>query len=316
VNNESVTAVICVYTLDRWPHILRAIESIKAQSTQPLELIVVVDHNRELFERLNSSVAEVRIMESAGPKGKSGALNTAITEAVGSIIALLDDDACADRDWLANLIADYDDPNVLGVGGHLEPEWQDGRPAWFPEEFLWAVGCTFRGMPSKRSRVRALIGANMSFRRDVFLEVGGSRPGLGPDGTALVGAARAEDTEFCLRASARWPDRYWIYEPSSRVRHFVPSARTTWSFFIARCRAEGASKAVLARTVGAQKGLAMERRYSTRTLPSGVVLETLRAIRYLEPSRIGRAGAIVAGFAVTTIAYVRESASGAAFPHN
>jgi glycosyltransferase involved in cell wall biosynthesis len=286
---------------------MRAISSAKNQSRPALETIVAVDHNPELLERLRRSTSDVRLIASTGPKGKSGALNTAIGAASGAIIAMLDDDAAADESWLEHLLAGYDNPNVLGVGGFLEPEWAVPRPAWFPSEFLWAVGCTFRGMPTRREPVRALIGANMSFWKSVFVEVGGSRAGMGPDGTELVGAARAEDTEFCFRATHRWPDREWLFEPKARVRHYVPRSRTTWSFFRSRCYVEGVSKAVLAHSVGAQKGLAMERKYATRTLPSGVLIAIAQGMLHWDLGSLARGGAIIVGLMITTAGYLRES---------
>ena len=303
-----VSVVICAYTEDRWPQLLEAIASVQRQSPPPRELIVAIDHNPALLQRLGGSVSDITILDSLGPKGKSGALNTAVDAATSSVIALLDDDAAAEPGWLVTLHQNYSDSRVLGVGGYLEPVWSNGRPRWFPEEFLWIVGCTFRGMPTKRSVVRSVIGANMSFRTEVFREAGGSMPGLGPDGTELTGAARAEDTEFCLRANAIWPDRVWLYEPRARVRHHVPSSRGTWTYFRNRCYVEGLSKAVLARVAGSRRGLAMERRYALRTLPSGVLRSIARGIMRRELGAFLRAGAIVAGLSITTIAYVRETA--------
>ena len=55
------------------------------------------------------------------------------------------------------------------------PFWSANQPFWFPEEFNWVIGCTYRGMPTKNAPVRNLIGANMSVRKDVFTKVGGFR---------------------------------------------------------------------------------------------------------------------------------------------
>lgn len=302
-----MSVVICAYTEERWTQLLEAIESVKSQSLPPRETIICIDHNLRLLERLRESVHGATIVESVGQKGKSGALNTAIELAAGSIVVLLDDDAAAEPGWLEALHRHYQDPQVLGVGGHLEPVWAHARPRWFPEEFLWVVGCSFRGMPRRATKVRAVIGANMSFRREVFLDAGGSRPGLGPNGTQLAGAARAEDTEFCLRASLMRPEMYWIYEPAARVSHHVPASRATWSFFRSRCAAEGRSKAVLAKLVGRQRGLAMERSYSLRTLPSGLLIELAAPILKRDIWGIGRAIAIVAGFSFTLAGYVWQT---------
>src|SRR5581483_7826900 len=94
-------------------------------------------------------------------------------------IAFLDDDAAADPSWLAELLRGYQERDVLGVGGRIDPAWSTKRPRWFPEEFAWVVGCTYRGIPSHPSPVRNLIGANMSLRRSVFDAVGGFRTELG-----------------------------------------------------------------------------------------------------------------------------------------
>jgi glycosyltransferase involved in cell wall biosynthesis len=304
---RDVSAVICVYTEDRWPQILEAIQSVQAQTHPPRELIVAVDHNATLLGRLRERFPEVLVIASNGPKGKSGALNTAVESASGSIIALLDDDAAAEPNWLEELYQSYSDPRVLGVGGHLEPRWSKPRPRWFPEEFLWVFGCTFRGMPMSRLAVRSLIGANMSFRKEVFVKAGGSRLGLGPDGTQLTGAARAEDTEFCLRASAMWPDRLWIHEPRARVRHHVPPSRANWSYFKSRCYVEGVSKAAIAKFAG-RASLRTERRYVARTLTTGVLMAIADGVRKRDVAAFARAGAIVAGFTITTSGYLRESA--------
>lgn len=302
---SAVSVVICAYTEDRWEYLLQAIDSVRSQHDPPREIIVAIDHNPRLTARLSERMGgEVVIIDSVGHKGKSGALNTAIAEASGSIIALLDDDAAAEPSWLTELTKGYEDPDILGIGGHLQPVWPVAQPRWFPAEFLWVVGCTYVGMPRERAVVRNLIGANMSFRKEVFLQAGGSRAGMGPDGTALVGPARAEDTEFCVRATQMWPNKVWVYEPRARVRHHVPAPRTRWSYFRSRCYVEGLSKAVLGDVAGARTTLATERRYSFRTLPMGVVRGIADTILRRDPAGIARAGAIVAGLALTTAGYV------------
>ena len=36
----------------------------------------------------------------------------------------------------------------MGVGGTIEPAWEQGSPRWFPHEFNWTVGCTYPGLPT------------------------------------------------------------------------------------------------------------------------------------------------------------------------
>ena len=66
------------------------------------------------------------------------------------------------------------------------------RPRFFPAEFDWVVGCTYRGMPEEASVVRNLIGANMSFRRSALEAIGGCRDAL----TSLPGGELVMLDEF------------------------------------------------------------------------------------------------------------------------
>ncbi len=172
--------------------------------------------------------------------------------------------------------------NVIGVGGAIEPVWLEGRPAWFPEEFDWVVGCTYHGMPQTQTGVRNLIGCNMSFRREVFGLVGGFRDGIGRVGTRPVGC---EETEICIRINHRWPNRKLLYDPQARVNHRVPPNRATWHYFRTRCFSEGLSKSLVTQYVGSKDGLASERTYTFHTLPRGVLRGAADAFR-LESERL------------------------------
>src|SRR5207247_3975777 len=173
-----------------------------------------VDHNHALFERARRQLDGVIVVPNREPRGLSGARNTGVAESRGDVIAFLDDDAVAEPDWLAHLLAAYTDRHVLGVGGAIAPHWLEGRPAGFPAEFEWVVGCTYEGMPTARAQVRNVIGANMSLRRSVVGRVGGFRNGMGRVGLLPVGC---EETELCIRARQAIPDGVFVYEPRARV---------------------------------------------------------------------------------------------------
>jgi len=168
-----VSVVICSYSEDRWDRLIGALDSVRTQTFPPKQTIVVVDYNVDLYKRLIFTVPDAVIVENAGPKGLSGARNTGAGIAKAEIVAFLDDDAEAEPDWLERLAAMYDDPDVLAVGGRVEPLWEAGRPGYFANELDWIVGCTYRGMPKVAAEVRNVIGANMSFRASVLERVGG-----------------------------------------------------------------------------------------------------------------------------------------------
>ena len=303
---RDVSGVICAYTEARWDGLFAAVESVQRQSEPPREIVVAIDHNPALLERVRAHIPGVIVVENREPRGLSGARNSGLAVAQGEVIAFLDEDAVAAPDWLAQLSAGYENPLVLGVGGAIEPMWLGGRPNWFPEEFNWVVGCTYRGMPQTTAPVRNLIGCNMSFRREVFEAIGGFRNGIGRVGTRPLGC---EETEFCIRANQHWPQNLLLYQPWAQVYHRVPTSRARWGYFLSRCYAEGLSKALVSQLVGAGDGLASERTYTLRTLPQGVVRGAVDTFLRRDPTGLARAGAIIAGLAFATAGYLMGTVS-------
>jgi glycosyltransferase involved in cell wall biosynthesis len=298
-SDMTTSVVICAYADERWDELALAVDSVRRQTVAPLEVIVAVDHNPLLLQRARRGLPGVTVVENHEARGLSGARNSAIALARGDVVAFLDDDAAAEPEWLERLSARYSDPRVLGVGGAVDPRWLDGRPAGFPREFQWVVGCSYEGLPTAPTPVRNLIGANMSLRRDVFERVGGFRSGIGRVGLLPVGC---EETELCIRASQRAPGAVFIYEPQARVVHSVPAARATWSYFCRRCFAEGLSKAQVSGWTGRGAALASERSYARRTLPAGVRRGVSDAVRG-DASGLVRAAAIVSGLVITSAGY-------------
>jgi GT2 family glycosyltransferase len=297
----AASVVICAYTEERWEDLLGAVASALDQTVAAREVVVAIDHNPALLTRAQRELTGAVVIANIGKAGLAGARNSGAAATSGTVIAFLDDDARAARDWLERLLAPYADPAVLGVGGRIEPDWRTPRPRWFPDEFNWVVGCSYRGLPVVPAPVRNLIGANMSVRRSVLEALGGFREELG---RLSSGAGAAEETDFCIRGSERYPDGRWMYAPAASVSHAVGSARSSWQFFCVRCFNEGLAKAVMVAGTGSHAGLASERRYASRVLPVGVargIAQTLGGDR----SGATRSAAIVVGFACTLAGYLR-----------
>ena len=189
--------------------------------------------------------------------------------------------------------------DVLGGGGRVTPRWPDGSPPpWLPEEFLWVVGCSDRGLPEELTAVRNPIGANMAIKRSVLQALGGFRLDMGP----------VEETELCVRATQRWPGQAWLLSPQPRVEHVVSAERCRISYFVWRCYWEGLAKAKLRGHVGRQDALTSERVYVRRTLPSAVargLVETARGDRW----GAVRAGVVLTGVCSAAAGATREEGS-------
>ena len=299
----SVSVAIATYSPDRIRGIRACLDSLASSSVE--EVIVVVDHAPQLLARLRQLLPGACVVQNVGQKGLSAARNTAVYTARGSVIAFLDDDVVVEPTWLSNLLRPYDSALTLGVGGGIHPDWVAGKPSWFPEEYNWVVGCTYRGLPLTAAPVRNLIGANMSFRREPLIEAGGFRSDLGRVDALPLGC---EETELCIRLARHNPRGQLIYEPRAAVRHTVPPERGTARYFHRRCFGEGLSKARMSAAHRSTQNLSTERRYVTRTLPSGVA-SALSTTARGDLSASFRAAAITSGLVVTTAGYLRGRAT-------
>jgi len=317
---HDISVIICAYTEERWSDLVAAIESVQRQTLSPREIIVVVDHNPNLLKRVREHIGGVLVVDNRKVKGLSAARNSGVIVAQGAVIAFLDDDAIAEKNWLEHLMACYIDPHVLGVGGKIEPLWLGTRPSWFPDEFNWVVGCTYRGMPTEKATVRNVIGANMSVRRHALMAIGGFRESFGCNNntteksvTCVVGPkwlkhhAGDEETEFCIRATQQWPDALWLYTPLATIQHRVPVQRTCRTFFLWRCYDEGLGKSTLVGLYGMQAGLSPERTYTFKTLPLGVMRGLTDVLFHHDLTGLARAGAIVVGLTLTIAGYLLGS---------
>jgi glycosyltransferase involved in cell wall biosynthesis len=299
----TASVAICAYSTRRWPDLQAAVGSIVAQLRPGDECVIVIDHNDELLEMANAtfgSFAAVRVLASTGARGLSGARNSAIAASRGDVVAFLDDDAVADDGWLGQMMAALAEPDVYGAGSAAVPQWPGGqRPRWFPPEFDWVVGCSYRGLPTQRASVRNVIGVAMAFRREVFDVAGTFSADVGRIGLAPTGC---EETELCIRLRQARPQALIRYLPDVTVRHRVAPDRIRPGYFLRRCMGEGRSKARVSRLVGAGDALMSERAYVRSVLPKAFVREVRRGLRDL--AGVGAAAAIVVGVLLAGCGYV------------
>jgi GT2 family glycosyltransferase len=295
----SVAVVICAYTEQRWAETLKAVASVQAQQPPPDDLVLVVDHNPELQARFAAHLPGVRVVANQHEPGVSGARNTGVELVQVEVVVFLDDDAAGQPGWLAGLARHYADSHVLGVGGRIDPDWATQRPRWWPAEFDWVVGCSYTGQVA--GAVRNLIGANASFRRELFA-AGGFKVDIGRSSEIALPVG-CEETEFCIRVANTRPGGVFLYDDQAAVSHRVPRERETFSYFRSRCWSEGLSKAQMTGTVGVETGLSSEWTYSTVTLPVGVLRNLGLALRG-DRAGVARAVVILVGLAYTTAGYL------------
>lgn len=303
--STSVAVIVCAYTVERYDDLVDCLDGLHRQTRPADEIIVVIDGNDVLRAFVGHLVDErgwtdVAVVPNRFTRGLSGARNTGVDVSTAEIMAFIDDDAVPDRAWLAEIVAPFDRPSVAATGGRIEPGWSDSRPVWFPPHLDWAVGCSIPTMPPDGGEIRNMYGASAAFRRDALTAVGGFPTELGRVGGDAAGC---EETDVCIRIRQRDPAATIVYAARSEVVHRVTPDRSTVRYVLKRCFAEGRSKAVLSRRVGADDATRDERAYAL--VVSKVVLRDL-AGGLVKPARIGRAVVLTAGLATASLGFTVE----------
>jgi glycosyltransferase involved in cell wall biosynthesis len=244
-----VSVVLCTYDAALFSEFCDAADSVLAQTYSPVELVVVVDGTPDLAERVREryeSHENVVIHLNDENQGLLRSRNTGAALAAGDVVAFIDDDARADPEWVAELVAVYEREDALAVGGKMMPEWVAGTPDFLPAEFYWLVGVTHRGYASGPGEVRNTFGSNISFRRAVFCDLDGFDPSIG--GRTGDANLQGGETELCARLERDYGTGVY-YTPEARVAHKVFEYRTEPRWLADRAFWQGYSKRAMSQLV-------------------------------------------------------------------
>jgi GT2 family glycosyltransferase len=234
-----VSVVIPTYSMDRYDDMTECLDAVLSQTYDEVEAVVVVDGNREVYNKVESDYGSREDVITFCNRERNGPIsrgNMGGVLANGDVIALTDDDAVPEKDWVEKLVGMYDKYDTVAVGGRLDPEWVAGKADYIPEEFYWLIGATHRGFQEEEGEVRNTFGANLSFTKEVFMELGGIKLG-GISNSSIQG----RESEFC----ARLRDEYGqgvIYNPDAVVYHKIYDYRTSIWWLHRRAFWQGYSK--------------------------------------------------------------------------
>lgn len=244
-----ISAIICTH--NREQYLGAAIDSLLAQTLDSYEIIVVdnasTDGSADIVKaRLDDSPDSCggsRVRYVYEPKlGLSIARNTGANEAKGQVLAYLDDDAEASREWLAELVKVFDTQEKVAIaGGKITLIWppQAQPPRWLSDELSGSLGAYDLGdevvyiqRPSLTPR-----GLNYAVRKQFLQDAGGFDPHLGRVGKNLLSNEEQQLTRIAL-------DQGWqvAYVPTALVAHNVAPARMKPSWFLSRSWWQGISE--------------------------------------------------------------------------
>lgn len=264
-----VSVVVPTYSLDRYSDLCSCIDALLTQTYDPVEIVVIVDGNEAVYERVNEEYGEEETVisylshDDAGPLSRG---NMGVIQSSGEVVALTDDDAVPKEDWVEQLVDAYDRHDAVAVGGRMTADWVAGKADYIPEEFYFLIGVTHRGFPTEEREVRNTFGANLSFKREVFLKLGGIKLG-GIDPSSVQG----RETEFCSRLGRTYGEGV-IYTPDAVVSHKIYEYRTEPKWLVERAFWQGYSKRAMETLVPESSGEESEqlRRLLLRYIPRRV----------------------------------------------
>ncbi len=239
-----VSVVVCTYTMDRYDVFSEAVESVLAQTYDPVEVVLVIDGNSEVYDRVAAEFGDhetVIIHNNEQNRGISFSRTKGAELASGEIVAFIDDDGVAEPDWIEHHVAAYEETGAVAVGGYVAPEWVTSKPAFFPEEFYWLVGCTERGFAEDGENIRNGYGSNVSYRRSVFLDVGGYDVNTGRKGDQHI---QAHEAPVGIRIREQY-GKGVVYVQDAVVHHKLFAYRGEFRWLVFRSFWQGFSKRVM-----------------------------------------------------------------------
>jgi glycosyltransferase involved in cell wall biosynthesis len=241
-----VSVVVPTYNEERYPDFCECVDSLLSQTYDDVEVVVVVDGNETVTSRAKADYGDhenVILYNLAPNAGPLSMTNMGVVLASGDVVANTDDDAVPAEDWVEKLVDVYERRDAIAVGGPIDPEWVAPDPGYIPEEFYFLIGASHRGTPETEREVRNTFGANLSFKRDAYMKLGGIKIG-GIDPSEVQG----RETEFCARLRQHY-GKGVVFTPDARVRHKIYEYRTEKDWLLRRAFWQGYSKRAMANLV-------------------------------------------------------------------
>jgi glucosyl-dolichyl phosphate glucuronosyltransferase len=245
-----ISAVIC--TRNRSAYLARCLKALSRQtlSAKRFEVIIVDNGSSDGTGGVVASFCarheNFRCVREERP-GLAIARNTGIAISSADIVAFTDDDAEPEPSWLERTLSRFKEhPDDVGiVGGDVIPVFESERPEWLTDELLRPLSAGLKWSTEPRF-LRAgewLVEVNAAYKKQVLVQIGGFPEHLGRVGELLLSGEGGID-RVIRRAGFKL-----FYDPVILVRHNIPAARLTRTWFRRRSFWQGVSLNLLHRYV-------------------------------------------------------------------
>jgi glycosyltransferase involved in cell wall biosynthesis len=237
---------IAICTHDRSGDVAICLSALAPQLFEHADELILIDScsTPQHAEALKTLAAkyDARLHRLEQP-GHSFARNEALAAARGEWVAYLDDDAVPFPDWLGSLhaVVDAAASDLAAVGGPTEPLWPcDPAPDHIGKRWLFYLSCIQETARRSARQGAKVCGANLAFRKDSLLAIGGFRNDLGRISDRLTGGEDTLAVRLLLRGGLEV-----MYEPSVRVKHRIHRERLTLPWIHKRAYWEGVTEVAM-----------------------------------------------------------------------
>jgi glycosyltransferase involved in cell wall biosynthesis len=235
----TIDVSVVLTTYNRAPLLEGALAALALQETPDSlrwEVVVVDNNSRDRTPEVAAAAGKrmtVPVRYLFEPRqGQTHARNLGIREALGSVLAFIDDDVLPAPDWVPKVSSAMDQWNAHGVGGRILPRWEAPPPRWLADSQYLLNRLAL--MDFEDSRVLSypmegrpqVWGANMAFRRELFEVAGMFDTRRGMVGTKL---SRGDEVDLINRALER--GLRIVYDPSLKVFHRIGADRMRKHYF-------------------------------------------------------------------------------------
>jgi glucosyl-dolichyl phosphate glucuronosyltransferase len=243
-NGEEPQLSIIICTHNRADLLRKTLDSLLHLLDIELVEIIIVDNrshdhteaviNHYLLQNENK-LAVYSLYEST--LGLSAARNAGIKAASAELVAFLDDDAIPAMLWIRTILNTFNQmPEVMAMGGRIEPRFETSRPHWLIKPFelpltIVDLGDEIREYPAKLHP----CGANMALRKEVF------KAALFPLELGRKGDMLLSGEESWIFHNLSKAGQVILYNPQMSVEHFIPANRLTQEWMTQRYYYQGIS---------------------------------------------------------------------------
>lgn len=219
LHTAEVSVSVVISTLNRATLLEKSLKSLEQQNYSNFEVVVVngpsTDHTTDVLDKYSGRIVIGELDEANLSKSR----NIGINLSSGELVLFLDDDAFAEPDWIANIVAGYKDDAVGGVGtrvyDHTGFRWQMNpflidkyyNPNFEARPPLW--GFEFAGAHT----IPHILGASSSFSREALMEIGGFDEEI---------EYFLDESEVCRRISETGRKIRFLNEGASVHHQFAP----------------------------------------------------------------------------------------------